>query len=52
MRTKSVLSDAEFFEQTGFCQEPGFGLRPTLLLVEMIKAFTNPDVALGADFES
>ena len=51
MTTKPILSDAEFFERRGFGQKLGFGLRPALLVVDMIKAFTNPDMPLGADLE-
>ena len=40
--TKPATSDAEFFEQRGFGQKLGFGLRPALLIVDMVKAFTNP----------
>ena len=52
MTTKPVLSDAEFFEQRGFGQKLGFGLRPALLVVDMVKAFTNPDMPLGTNLES
>jgi maleamate amidohydrolase len=52
MTTKPVPSDAEFFEQRGFGQKLGFGLRPALLVVDMVKAFTNPDMPLGASLES
>jgi maleamate amidohydrolase len=52
MTTNPVLSDAEFFEQRGFGQKLGFGLRPALLVVDMVKAFTNPDMPLGANLES
>src|ERR1700730_15715813 len=52
MTTKPVLSDDEFFEQRGFGQRLGFGLRPALLVVDMVKAFTNPDMPLGANLES
>jgi maleamate amidohydrolase len=51
MTTKPVLSDADFFQQRGFGQKLGFGLRPAFLVVDMIKAFTNPDMPLGADLE-
>jgi maleamate amidohydrolase len=52
MNTKPVLSDAEFFEQRGFGQKLGFGLRPALLVVDMVRAFTNPEMPLGANLES
>ena len=50
--TKPVPSDAEFFEQRGFGQKLGFGLRPALLIIDMVNAFTNPDMPLGANLES
>jgi maleamate amidohydrolase len=52
MTTKPIPSDAEFFAQRGFGQKLGFGLRPALLIVDMVKAFTNPDMPLGANLES
>jgi maleamate amidohydrolase len=52
MTTKPVLSDAEFFQQRGFGQKLGFGLRPALLVVDMVRAFTNPAMPLGANLES
>jgi maleamate amidohydrolase len=52
MNTKPVHSDAEFFQQRGFGQKLGFGLRPALLVVDMVRAFTNPAMPLGANLES
>ena len=40
-------SDAEFFQQRGFGQKLGFGQRPALLIVDMVKAFTNPAMPLA-----
>jgi maleamate amidohydrolase len=45
-------SDAEFFRQRGFGQKLGFGERPALLIVDMVKAFTNPEMPLGAHLDS
>ena len=48
----AVPSDAEFFQQRGFGQKLGFGLRPALLIVDMAKAFTNPGMPLGANLDN
>ena len=45
-------SDAEFFQQRGFGQKLGFGQRPSLLIVDMAKAFTDPEMPLGAKLDS
>jgi maleamate amidohydrolase len=45
-------SDAEFFQQRGFGQKLGFGERPALLIVDMVQAFTNPEMPLGAKLDS
>src|ERR1700739_596880 len=50
--TPSSSSDAEFFQQRGFGQKLGFGQRPALLIVDMVKAFTNPEMPLGAKLDS
>jgi maleamate amidohydrolase len=44
-------SDAEFFRQRGFGLKIGFGERPALLVVDMLKAFTNPQMMLGANLD-
>lgn len=46
------LSDAEFFKQRGFGQKLGFGKRPALLIVDMVQAFTNPEMPLGAQLDA
>jgi len=38
-----------FFRERGFGQRIGFGERPALLVIDMINAFTNPALPLGAD---
>jgi maleamate amidohydrolase len=40
--------EKEFFEQRGFGHRIGFGMRPALLVIDMIAAFTNPEASLGA----
>src|SRR5690349_7863869 len=45
-------SDAEFFRQRGFVQKLGFGKQPALLIVDMVNAFTNPAMPLGAKLDS
>ena len=44
-------SDAEFFRQRGFGLKIGFGERPALLVIDMLKAFTNPQMMLGANLD-
>jgi maleamate amidohydrolase len=43
--------DEEFFRERGFGLRIGFGERPALLVIDMLKAFTNPDMMLGADLD-
>ncbi len=45
-------NDEEFFKQRGFGLKIGFGERPALLVVDMLKAFTNPALMLGANLDS
>jgi len=44
--------DQEFFRQRGFGLRIGFGQRPALLVIDMVKAFTNPDMMLGANLDA
>jgi maleamate amidohydrolase len=46
-----ATSDDEFFKQRGFGLRIGFGERPALLVIDMVKAFTNPDMMLGANLD-
>ena len=46
------MNDAEFFKQRGFGLRIGFGERPALLVIDMLKAFTDPTMMLGADLKS
>ncbi|MFL6796840.1 MAG: isochorismatase family protein [Xanthobacteraceae bacterium] len=45
-------SDAEFFKQRGFGLRIGFGERPALLVIDMLKAFTDPKMMLGANLDN
>ena len=52
MLFRSGKADEEFFRARGFGVKIGFGERPALILIDMIKGFTNPDMPLGAPLES
>ena len=41
--------DHEYFRKRGFGGEMGFGDRPALLVIDIMNAFTNPGMPLGAD---
>ncbi|MGB8547259.1 MAG: carbamoylsarcosine amidase, partial [Xanthobacteraceae bacterium] len=45
-------SDAQFFQERGFGLTMGFGERPAILVVDLVKAFTDPTRMLGADLDS
>ncbi|MDX3896426.1 isochorismatase family protein [Pusillimonas sp.] len=47
-----MTQDAEFFAQRGFGLTMGFGRRPALVVVDLIKGFTNPDMPLGSDLQA
>src|SRR6476646_1369601 len=51
MTERTSQSDAEFFQQRGFGLKIGFGERPALLVIDMLKAFTNPQMMLGANLD-
>jgi maleamate amidohydrolase len=44
--------DEAFFRERGFGLKIGFGERPALIVIDMINAFTNPDMMLGADLDT
>ena len=44
--------DQEFFRQRGFGLRIGFGERPALLVIDMVKAFTDPAMMLGANLDA
>jgi maleamate amidohydrolase len=45
-------SDQEFFRQRGFGLRIGFGERPALIVIDLVKAFTDASMMLGANLES
>ena len=45
-------SDEAFFKQRGFGLRMGFGRHPAVLIVDMVKAFTDPDRLLGANLDA
>jgi nicotinamidase-related amidase len=47
----SGQDDEEFFRQRGFGLKIGFGSRPALIVIDMINAFTDPNMPLGASLE-
>lgn len=44
-------SDEEFFKERGFGIRLGYGARPALIIIDMINAFTDKDMPLGAPLE-
>jgi nicotinamidase-related amidase len=44
-------SDEDFFKERGFGLKMGFGQRPALLVVDLIKAFTDASRPLGANLD-
>ena len=46
-----TISDEEFFRQRGFGQIMGFGKHPALVVVDIIQAFTDPDMPLGSSMD-
>jgi maleamate amidohydrolase len=51
MTERASQSDADFFAQRGFGLKIGFGDRPALIVIDMLKAFTNPQMMLGANLD-
>lgn len=47
----SNASDEKFFAERGFGMKIGFGQRPALVIVDMIKAFTDSQRMLGANLD-
>ncbi|MEZ5101802.1 MAG: isochorismatase family protein [Thermoleophilia bacterium] len=43
--------DAERFRARGFGLRLGWGQRPALVVVDLLQAFTNPELPLGADLD-
>lgn len=48
----SGKGDEELFRERGFGIKLGFGERPALIVIDMIKGFTDATMPLGADLES
>ncbi|HWK63096.1 MAG TPA: isochorismatase family protein [Eoetvoesiella sp.] len=49
--SEMVHADTEFFRERGFGLKLGFGVRPGLIVVDIIRAFTNPDMPLGSNMD-
>ena len=47
----SGKDDEEFFRQRGFGIKIGFGERPALMVIDMVKGFTDPSMPLGAKLD-
>src|SRR5262249_55137268 len=48
----SGREDEEFFKARGFGIKIGFGERPALIVIDMLKAFTDPSMPLGANLDA
>jgi len=48
----SGKADEEFFKQRGFGIKMGFGERPALIVIDMLKGFTDTTMPLGANLDS
>jgi maleamate amidohydrolase len=49
---KTAQSDEVFFRERGFGLRIGFGERPALIVIDLIKAFTDAGMMLGANLDS
>ncbi|MBM3363978.1 MAG: isochorismatase family protein, partial [Betaproteobacteria bacterium] len=47
-----MSAEDEFFKQRGFGLTMGFGLRPAVLVVDLIEAFTDPEAMLGSNLDA
>lgn len=50
--TDTRQSDEDFFRARGFGQRIGFGERPALLVIDLVKAFTDAERPLGANLDT
>jgi nicotinamidase-related amidase len=50
--TDERKSDEEFFAERGFGMRIGFGERPAVLVIDVINAFTDPDMMLGSNLDA
>lgn len=48
----SGKADEDFFRERGFGIKIGFGEKPALIVVDMVKGFTDPAMPLGADLDA
>jgi nicotinamidase-related amidase len=48
----SGKDDEEFFKARGFGVKIGFGERPALIVIDMLKGFTDPNMPLGASLDA
>ncbi|MCZ6839116.1 MAG: isochorismatase family protein [Alphaproteobacteria bacterium] len=44
-------SDEEFFAERGFGMRIGFGEKPAVIVIDVINAFTDPDMMLGSNLD-
>jgi nicotinamidase-related amidase len=51
MAQTSGKDDEEFFRQRGFGLKLGFGGKPALIVIDVINAFTDPTMPLGANLD-
>jgi maleamate amidohydrolase len=52
MTEASRNDDAAFFQKRGFGKEMGFGQTPAVLVVDIMRAFTDPSLPLGANLDA
>jgi nicotinamidase-related amidase len=49
---RAEKSDEEFFRERGFGLKMGFGERPALIVIDLVKAFTDASRPLGANLDA
>ncbi len=47
-----MVDDEKFFAERGFGLKLGYGERPAVAVVDIIKGFTNPDMPLGSNLDN
>jgi nicotinamidase-related amidase len=52
MSDPKAVSDEQFFKERGFGQRIGFGKHPALMIIDILNAFTDPSMPLGANLDS
>jgi maleamate amidohydrolase len=50
--TEVQRDEAEFFRSRGYGRRIGFGQRPAVLIVDVLRAFTDPNQPLGANLDA